>query len=110
MLQSPGSSSSVEQKKKKVSSEEKSKALTSKPPKSGSEKPNKLSDTKSFRSAADASIDELHQKWLDRFDRLEVLLLARTLDKSEPTFHTVKVTPDNTYSPSWFCEGCRTHY
>ena len=44
---------------------------------------------------ADAQIDELDQKWSDRFNRLEALLLARTLDKPdpEPTFQLVKVTP-----------------
>ena len=30
---------------------------------------------------------------MDRFNRLEALLLAKTLDKPEPTFGTVKVTP-----------------
>ena len=94
ILQSPGSSSSVE--KKKVTSEDKPKAHTSKPPKSGSEKPAKSSDTKSFRSAADTQIDDLDQKWSDRFNSLETLLLARTLDKPEPAFHLVKVTPTHT--------------
>ena len=92
MLQLPGSSSSVEKKKKKAS-EDKPKAQTSKPLKSSLEKPSKLSDNKSSRSVADARIDELDQKWSDRFYRLEALLLARTLDKPEPTFYTVKVTP-----------------
>ena len=38
----------------------------------------------------------MEQKWSDRFNRLEALLLAKTLDR-EPTFSTVKVTP--THAP-----------
>ena len=34
----------------------------------------------------------MEQKWSDRFNRLEALLLAKTLDR-EPTFSAVKVTP-----------------
>ena len=38
----------------------------------------------------------MEQKWSDRFNRLEALLLAKTLDR-EPTFSAVKVTP--THAP-----------
>ena len=38
----------------------------------------------------------MEQKWSDRFNRLEALLLAKSLDR-EPTFSTVKVTP--THAP-----------
>ena len=42
-------------------------------------------------SKVDSKIAELNQKWSDRFNQLEVLLLARTI---EPTFSAnVKVTP-----------------
>ena len=43
--------------------------------------------------STDQRFDELDQKWSDRFNRLEALLLARTLDQpqQEPTFGTVKV-------------------
>ena len=44
--------------------------------------------------ATDSKIAELNQKWSDRFNHLEVLLMARTL---ELTFSTVKVRP--THSP-----------
>ena len=88
MLQSPGSSSSSEKKKKdkKSSTSDKHKAHKS------SEKPSKSVDPKPSRSSADDSIDELDQKWSDRFNRLEALLLSRTLDKPEPTFQAPKVT------------------
>ena len=89
MLQSPGSSSSSDKKKKdkKSSTSDKPKAHKS------SEKPSKSVDSKPSRSSADARIDELDQKWSDRFNRLEALLLSRTLDKPEHTFQAPKVTP-----------------
>ena len=45
--------------------------------------------------STDQRFDELDQKWSDQFNRLEALLLARTLDQpqQEPTFGTVKVVP-----------------
>ena len=87
MIQSPGSSSRTKKKKsnpsdKKVSSTQHSK-----------EKPVKSPTSNPHRSSADARIEELDQKWSDRFNRLEALLLAKTLDKLEPTFGTAKVTP-----------------
>ena len=90
ILQSPGSSSG---KKKKSISSEKTKAHSSKDLKAGTEKPSKSPSVKPHRSSADSRIDELDQKWSDRFNRLEALLLAKTLDKPEPAFTTVKVTP-----------------
>ena len=60
-----------------------------------------LSTASSSRLAsvsADHRIDELDQKWSDRFNRLEALLMGRTLDRpQEPTFSTVKVAL--THSP-----------
>ena len=49
--------------------------------------------------STDQKFQELDQKWSDRFNRLEALLLAKTLDQpqQEPTFSTVKVVP--THSP-----------
>ena len=85
MTQSPGSGTST--KKKSTSSEKK--VSTSKHAKS-SEKP--VKSPTPHRSSADARIDELDQKWSNRFNRLETILLAKTVDK-EPTFSTVKVAP-----------------
>ena len=56
-------------------------------------KPSRSSSAKSHRSSADSRINELDQKWSDRFNRLEALLLAKALDRPEPAFTTVKVTP-----------------
>ena len=49
--------------------------------------------------STDQKFQELDQKWSDRFNWLEALLLAKTLDRpqQEPTFSTVKVVP--THSP-----------
>ena len=86
ILQSPGSSSG---KKKKAVSLEKPKAHSSKDLKAGTEKPSKSSSVKPLILSADSRINELDQKWLDRFNRLEALVLAKTLDTA---FATVKVT------------------
>ena len=88
ILQSPGSSSGKGQ---KTDSSSKPKDLKSK-----AEKPSK-SSSKSHKSSVDSRIDDLDQKWADRFNRLEALLLAKTLDKPDPAFTSVKVAP--THSP-----------
>ena len=82
ILQSPCSSSG---KKKKTNPSEKVKASSSK-------------SSKAHRSSPDTRIEELDQKWSERFNRLEALLLAKSLDRQEPTFTSVKVTP--AHSPS----------
>ena len=87
-LQSPGSSSGSDKKKKdKKTSSEKSKPCKS------SDKPSKSVEPKPSRSSADARIDELDKKWADRFNRLEALLFAKSLDQPEPTFQAPKVAP-----------------
>ena len=90
-LQSPGYSEPAEKKPKKV---EKDKGSTSKS-KPSTDKPVKTAD-KPARSSTDSKVAELDQKCSVRFNRLEDLLMARTLDR-EPTFQTVKVAL--TYSP-----------
>ena len=92
VIQSPGSSSD---KKKKPNPPEKKPSNQN--PKSGKEKPSKSPTPQSHRSSSDTRIDELDLKWSERFNRLEALLLAKSLDKPEPTFAPVKVTP--THSP-----------
>ena len=69
------------------------------------EKKKKVEDKKKSKSSASASrpaavstdqrFNDLDQKWSDRFNRLEALLLARTLDQpqQDPTIGTVKVVP-----------------
>ena len=74
MVQSPGSSSGT---KKKSNPTDKNKGHSTKHSKSGSEKPVKSPTPNPHRSSADAGIEELDQKWLDKFNRLEALLLAK---------------------------------
>ena len=75
-----GLSAPPAEKKKKV--EDKKKLVKSKP-----------SASWPAAVSTDQRFDELDQKWSDRFNCLEALLLARTLDqpKQEPTFGMVKV-------------------
>ena len=87
ILQSPGSSTG----KKKTASSDKPK-VASKDSKSNVEKPSKTS-VKPHKTSVDFRIDDLDQKWSDRFNRLEALLLAKSLDKPEPAFTSVKVAP-----------------
>ena len=52
-------------------------------------------------SSADDRIDKLDKKWADRFNRLEALLLAKSIDQPEPTFQAPKVAP--THPPTSGC-------
>ena len=88
ILKSPGLSSG---KKKKTVSSDKPKVVP-KDNKSNAEKPSK-SSVKPHKSSVDSRIDDLDQRWSDRFSRLEALLLAKTLDRPEPAFTSVKVAP-----------------
>ena len=83
------SEKSAEKKKKK----EDKKVSSSKPVKL--DKPVKSSHRPSAEST-DQKLEVMEQRWSDRFNRLEALLLAKTLDR-EPTFSTVKVAP--THAP-----------
>ena len=76
---------------------EKEKAATSKA-KSCTNKPTKPvpDSSRSAKASTDSRFAELDQKWSDRFNRLEALLLTTNLDK-EPTIQTVRVAP--THSP-----------
>ena len=89
IVKSPGSSSD----KKKKPSTDKPKAQTSKVSKA--DKPSK--SLKPSKSSQDSRFDQLDQKWSERFNRLEALLLAKSLEQPAPAFTTVKVTP--THSP-----------
>ena len=80
----------VEKRKKEEKKKEK-KATTSKKP----DKSVKSSHQPSTEST-DQKFELMEQKWSDCFNRLEALLLAKTLDQ-EPTFSAVKVTP--THAP-----------
>ena len=82
------SEKSAEKKKKEVK-----KVSSSKPV-----KPDKLvkSSHRPSAESTDQKLEIMEQKWSDRFNRLEALLLAKMLDR-EPTFSTDKVAP--THAP-----------
>ena len=88
VVKSPGLSS--DKKKKKPESQEKK--TSAKHHKSTEGKSSK-SPPQAPKSSADSRIDELDLKWSERFNRLEALLIGKTLDRQEPTFAPVKVTP-----------------
>ena len=72
--------------------------------KSKKDKPSTSKSTKPIgtKSDTDSEIEDLDQKWSDRFNRLEALLLARSF---EPTFSSnVKVTPTH-YPPAGVVQG-----
>ena len=76
---------------KSTKSEKSVKPSTSRPPAASP------SQGKSTTSTTDSKISELDKKWADRFNRLEALLLAKTVDRpQDPTFGTVKVAPTHT--------------
>ena len=68
-------------------------ARSDKSVKPSSNRPLTTSTTDQGRST-DSKISDPDWKWSDRFNRLEALLLAKTIDKpQDPVFSTVKVTP-----------------
>ena len=92
-----GLSGPAEKKKKtesKKSSTSKSTKLE-KSVKSSSHQPSSSATNQNIStSSADAKISDLDRKWSDRFNRLEALLMAKTLEKpQDPVFSMVKVTP-----------------
>ena len=96
-----GLSGPAEKMSKKVESKKSSSstkpARSDKSVKSSSNPPPTTSTTdqgKPTTSSTDSKISDLDKKWSDRFNRLEALLLAKTIDKPQnPVFSTVKVAP-----------------
>ena len=96
--QSTSGLSGPAEKKKKADTKKSSKLVKyDKSVKSSSSRPPATSSTdqgKSSTSSTDSRISDLDRKWSDRFNRLEALLMAKTLDRpQDPTFNTVKVAP-----------------
>ena len=91
-----GLSGPVEKKAKKAEVKHPTKTKSDKPAKSTSSRPptSSTDQGKSTTSSTDTKIADLDKKWSDRFNRLEALLLAKTVDPPrDPVFSTVKVTP-----------------
>ena len=43
------------------------------------------------KSTTDAKLEAMEQRWSERFSRLELLFLSKSMEKSDPTFQTVKM-------------------
>ena len=43
------------------------------------------------KSTTDAKLQAMDQRWSERFSRLEALFLSKSMEKSNPTFQTVKM-------------------
>ena len=51
------------------------------------------SPAKSTKCSTDSKLEAMDMKWLDRFNRLEAMLLSKTLSQPEPSFKPVKLSP-----------------
>ena len=93
----------VKAKKHMQSSEEASsvssnvKAKKIKSPTTSKEKPEKgkkrQSSPKPSKASTESKLEAMDIKWLDRFNRLEAMLLSKSLSQPEPTFQPVKLSP-----------------
>ena len=91
---SPGLSDQPVEKKKKKENKKASSEKSVKADKSVKSSSHRTSST----SSTDQKLEVMEQKWSDRFNRLEALLLSKSLDRpQEPVFTTVKVAP--THAP-----------
>ena len=91
---SPGLSDQPVEKKKKKEDKKASSEKSVKADKSVKSSSHRTSST----SSIDQKLEVMEQKWSDRFNWLEALLLSKSLDRpQEPVFTTVKVAP--THAP-----------
>ena len=101
-LSGPAEKKSEVKKSSSSSSSKRAKPEKSVKPSSSRPPAASLSQGKSTTSTTNSKISVLDKKWADRFNRLEVLLLAKTVDRpQDPTFGTVKVAPTHTPRPTW---------
>ena len=93
---SPGLSDQPVEKKKKKEDKKASSEKSVKADKSVKSSSHRTSST----SSTDQKLEVMEQKWSDRFNRLEALLLSKSLDRpQEPVFTTVKVAPTHAPPP-----------
>ena len=106
---SPGLSEQLAEKKRKAEGKKSTSSKSVKPdkavkssssrplPSTSTDQEKSASSQPSTSSSTDSRFAELDQKWSDQFNRLEALLMARTLDRpQDPTFSIVKVAPTHT--------------
>ena len=94
----PGASASSEPVEKKKKTEPKHSNKSTKSEKSVKQSSNRPATTSSesrpSSSSTDTKLIDMDKKWAERFNRLEALFLAKTVDPPrDPVFSTVKVTP-----------------
>ena len=94
----PGASASSEPVEKKKKTEPKHSSKSTKSEKSVKQSSNRpattSSESKPSSSSTDTKLVDMDKKWAERFNRLEALFLAKTVDPPrDPVFSTVKVTP-----------------
>ena len=51
------------------------------------------SSPKPSKASTESKLEAMDIKWLDRFNRLEAMLLSKSLSQPEPTFQPVKLSP-----------------
>ena len=51
------------------------------------------SPAKPTKGSTDSKLEAMDTKWLDRFNRLEAMLLSKSLSQPEPSFQPVKLSP-----------------
>ena len=51
------------------------------------------SPAKPTKGSTDSKLEAMDMKWLDRFNRLEAMLLSKTLSQPEQSFKPVKLSP-----------------
>ena len=93
----PGASASSEpvEKKKKTDPKHSKSSKSEKSVKQSSNRPaSTSSESRPSSSSTDTKLLNMDKKWAERFNRLEALFLAKTVDPPrDPVFSTVKVTP-----------------
>ena len=93
----PGASASSEpvEKKKKTDPKHSKSTKSEKSVKQSSNRPaTTSSESRPSSSSTDTKLIDMDKKWAERFNRLEALFLAKTVDPPrDPVFSTVKVTP-----------------
>ena len=62
------------------------------------------SQAKPTKGSTDSKLEAMDSKWLDRFNRLEAMLLSKSLSQPEPSFQPVKLSPVRT-SPTGITEN-----
>ena len=75
--------------KKKI----KSPAVSVTKEKSEKSKKRQSSPAKPTKGSTDSKLEAMDMKWLDRFNRLEAMLLSKSLSLPEPSFQPVKLSP-----------------